>query len=174
MSCLLRRRKTALERRVLAVREGKIRNRAPRGYPTTELDGIHVQERLRHYEECQVRDRSTGVTYPRTSMPYAYLPLSQGQIRVLGILPGEENSGICCTVEHIDLGTDQAPKYEALSYCWEGPNEEKTIWIEGCRFTVSKSLFEVMNCLHYPQITRTFWIDAISINQDRNDTEKRP
>ena len=127
----------------------------PRGYPTTDLDVMHIRERLQR--EVRKRSSRTGVTYLKTLLPYVYFPLSHGQIRVLDLLPGKGDSDLCCTVKHIDLKAAEVSKYEALSYCWEGADEEKmTIWIEDCAFGVPQSLFVALNCVRDPWISRTF------------------
>lgn len=143
----------------------------PSGYPDTELDVMHRQKLLQRDE--QRRSQSAVAMYRKTLLPYVHSPLHKGQIRVLDILPGEDESDVCCAVKHVDLEATEGGEYDALSYHWERVDEEqKTIWIEGCAFAVSQSLFAALKCLRDPKIPRTLWIDAISINQDEKSDEK--
>ena len=103
---------------------------------------------------------------------FEHSPLDHNQIRLLSLLPSEDE--VLCTIEKADLNSATA-QYDALSYCW-GSNEqpENTIWINGHPFVVFSNLYAALTQLRKPTSTRKLWIDAICINQvgDEGKAEK--
>lgn len=104
---------------------------------------------------------------------YRYKPLSSSrpEIRLVTLLPGSWNDGICCTLRHVYLDND--PFYEALSYMWGDANDTRPIRLDGRPIQITKNL-EI--ALHYlrpqqGQSTRVVWVDALCINQ--NDLRER-
>ncbi|TRX92927.1 hypothetical protein FHL15_006065 [Xylaria flabelliformis] len=71
--------------------------------------------------------------------------------------------GESCHLEVRDLYADDID--EALSYVWGECRASKSIWIDGRTFIVTKSLYELLLFLHYPDRSRTVWVDAVCINQ---------
>jgi Heterokaryon incompatibility protein (HET) len=63
------------------------------------------------------------------------------------------------------------PPFEALSYTWGDPTEKHTISCEGKLIQVTRNLWQALHRLRLPDTPRTFWIDAICINQ--GDIEER-
>ncbi|KAF2502296.1 HET-domain-containing protein [Lophium mytilinum] len=60
--------------------------------------------------------------------------------------------------------------FVAISYCWGNPNETSKIICDGTVMTITKSLHEALLRFRGPT-KRTFWADAICINQT-DDAEK--
>lgn len=62
------------------------------------------------------------------------------------------------------------PPYEALSYVWGSfADDPFPIELNGNRFEVTSSLFSALYSLRREHESRTFWIDAICIDQDNLD-----
>lgn len=101
------------------------------------------------------------------------VPLSKGssgkKVRVLHISPGSGQSRIDCQLEVCDLDVDGIN--EALSYVWGKSDGRKAVWIDGHLFLVTQNLYEILEYLRDPHVTRTIWIDAICINQ--SDPEEK-
>lgn len=83
--------------------------------------------------------------------------------RVVNILPGDHSSPIHCEVRAINL--DKPPPYCALSYVWGKHSKSYKIFIDQTEMGVTQSLYEALQHLRSHEETRTFWIDAICINQ---------
>jgi hypothetical protein len=59
----------------------------------------------------------------------------------------------------------EAPEYNALSYCWGETQEHQPIFLDEKHFLVTKNLFEALLHLRQPDRPTIVWIDAICINQ---------
>ncbi|OCK86316.1 HET-domain-containing protein, partial [Lepidopterella palustris CBS 459.81] len=103
------------------------------------------------------------------SEPHSYRPLSGQDIRLIQLLPGKGNDAIQCNINHVSLGDNV--EYEALSYCWGDNRPEAEIYCDNGRLGVTKNLYSALCHLRHNDIRRTFWIDAICINQA--DIEER-
>jgi len=104
---------------------------------------------------------------------YTYLPLNEGEIRLLELLPNNDpSSQISCRLHHALI--DRSPLYHALSYTW-GKNAWRLtprprIFIEGNLLPVMPNLEAFLRQYRqdgarlgvYPML----WVDAICINQD--------
>lgn len=107
---------------------------------------------------------------------YCYSPLSResGTIRLLRLLPNKNNAAKlrCELVEYTlhDSGKATYP-YEALSYVWGSSHETRPILIDNEYLHVTLNLHAVLLRLRDRDIPRTFWVDAICINQV-DDQEK--
>lgn len=106
---------------------------------------------------------------------YEYRPLREGpnNIRLIQILPGTGDAGIVCQVFQYTLRNDKAfGLYEALSYVWGDSNMPHSILIRNAEdveyrsFRITHNLYTALRRLRDPDLPRTFWIDAICINQD--------
>jgi hypothetical protein len=92
-------------------------------------------------------------------------------------------SGKTMTWEHPVAGVDRAqyelpdtpprgePAFEALSYVWGSPGGSGHVLVQGAAgkqevIAVRENLMAALRRLRYPSESRTFWVDAISINQD--------
>jgi hypothetical protein len=102
---------------------------------------------------------------------YSPLDVSKAQIRLVTLLPAtHEDDDIHCflrTIDVHDIKDNEENKYEALSYTWGDPLEEKkTIYLHDRPFKVTKNLYVALRFLRKSSLPRTLWIDAICINQD--------
>src|SRR5437763_1583854 len=72
--------------------------------------------------------------------PFHYIPLeSYETVRVITVLPGDEDAEIECMIEHTSL---EAPKpYIALSYVWGDPTVKKCIRLNGHSFSITENLY---------------------------------
>ncbi|TGO33472.1 hypothetical protein BHYA_0244g00090 [Botrytis hyacinthi] len=100
---------------------------------------------------------------------YSSLSLESNKIRLLRILPNEDEEGdIKCTLFVYPLhdsgrGTH---RYEALSYVWGDAGDSRSIFINGHSLTVRANLHIALSRLRDPVLDRIIWIDAICINQE--------
>ncbi|KAM0183793.1 hypothetical protein ACHAPF_000237 [Botrytis cinerea] len=100
---------------------------------------------------------------------YSSLPLVSNNIRLLRILPNEnEEADINCTLFVYPLhdsgrGTH---RYEALSYVWGDADNSCSICVNGHSLIVRANLHSALLRLRDPVLDRIIWIDAICINQE--------
>ncbi|RYP40497.1 hypothetical protein DL767_001626 [Monosporascus sp. MG133] len=73
------------------------------------------------------------------------------------------------TLESFDL--DNAPPYEAVSYCWGDPTPSEQMMIDGCTFRLTQSAYKLLLARRSFWRQRWIWIDAICINQ-QDEVEK--
>ncbi|KAF9736360.1 hypothetical protein PMIN03_010192 [Paraphaeosphaeria minitans] len=83
--------------------------------------------------------------------------------RVLELQPGHSSSPVRCNL--LNAALDNAPNYEALSYCWGDPKDTRTVTCNGRKFPVTKNLHEALVRLRRRSGKRTLWVDALCINQ---------
>jgi hypothetical protein len=111
---------------------------------------------------------------------YEYRPLREGpnNIRLIQILPGVGDAGIVCQVFQYTLRNDKAfGLYESLSYVWGNFDNPHDILVRNAEdseyrtFKVTHNLYTALRRLRDPDLPRTFWIDAICINQ--HDLQER-
>ncbi|KAB8254964.1 heterokaryon incompatibility protein-domain-containing protein [Aspergillus pseudonomiae] len=99
---------------------------------------------------------------------YSRLPPGSETIRILRLLPSEDNTTqIQCQLVNYTLpstSTGYHP-YEALSYVWGSESTPQSIRIDGQILSVTKNLYTALLYLREHQLERLLWIDAICINQ---------
>lgn len=95
---------------------------------------------------------------------YSSLPLKDGDIRVLKILPDEWAADIRCKISVVSLG--DAPEYVALSYVWGGPFQDGTMHINDHEQRIGRSLETALRYYRRAGWNMPLWADAVSINQD--------
>ena len=102
-------------------------------------------------------------------LEYDELSNSDGRhsIRLLELLPGTELEPICGQLFHAKF--DEAPSYEALSYCWGNTSSLISISLNGNEFSVTPSLFAALKRLRRLSGSRILWIDAVCIDQGNLD-----
>lgn len=88
------------------------------------------------------------------------------EIRILSLLPGQWDSGICCSTEIRSL--DDRPKYEALSYVWGDESVTEPIQLNGVEANVTRNLKLALLHLRKQDEPLMLWIDALCINQGDN------
>ena len=108
-------------------------------------------------------------------------PLSPAHIRLLRILPGEDDEDIVCNVVHQALFPTRTARIEdaepfafvALSYTWglETPKREIVIEDEDRDevFTIRENLWQFLWHLRDRECEDFLWADAICINQDNTE-----
>lgn len=103
----------------------------------------------------------------QSSIIYKELIGHRASIRLLDILPpsDDEPDNIECTLHEAFLDTTAPPTYEALPYTWGDPSDHCSINLNGHPFPVRQNLFDALHHLRLADCPRTFWIDAICINQ---------
>jgi Heterokaryon incompatibility protein (HET) len=127
-----------------------------------------TQERIKEQSSMSspADDSSDGSQNP-TSFQYTPLEPSDSSIRLVVLeshkRPYMYNQEIRCRIVRTTFGAK--PKYEALSYTWGTELSKKHIKMNGHRFHVSSNLFDALLNLGNLDVERTFWIDAICINQ---------
>jgi hypothetical protein len=60
---------------------------------------------------------------------------------------------------------DGRPAFDALSYAWGGSQDSKPLYIDSCYVPLTESLHRCLRYLRDTRYVRTFWIDAVCINQ---------
>lgn len=89
--------------------------------------------------------------------------------RVFHILQTWQDGPVTGELKEYNL--DECPKYQALSYAWEGTMRECPIYCDGKVLFVTKSCEGALRRLIYGKSSRLIWVDAICINQQ--DTQER-
>jgi len=130
---------------------------------------------------------------PLLELPFVYLPLNEGEVRLLKLLPGCDAVAVRCELVHwppkfefdpdvFTNSTQQSSsvfssieRYEALSYTWDTESVAShslvPIILNDHKFEVTANLESALRHLRYEASPRTFWVDAICIDQ-KNNTEK--
>jgi len=98
---------------------------------------------------------------------YTFLNGPTSQFRLAFILPSP------CFTDRIECSfittpIDEAPPYEALSYCWGDPSDTEPIVLSKSQFSATKNLASALRHLRLPDKQRLMWIDSICINQADN------
>jgi hypothetical protein len=105
-----------------------------------------------------------------TPPKFQYQPLSDSEIRLLKISPGERGNPIHCQIEYVPLIDN--PVYIALSYVWGDASSPEHIMLNGCLFNVTRNLHTALDQLrvYCKKFTHLYvWIDAICIDQNSNN-----
>jgi len=101
----------------------------------------------------------------RAKLPlYQYKPLDAGEIRLL-VLKRQPFYPSVVKAEIIHRPISPAPEYEAVSYRWGALEFTEEVIVDGCRFSVTKSAFDLLLARRSVWKDRTIWIDQICINQ---------
>ena len=100
-----------------------------------------------------------------TDLAYQPLP-TPTSTRVFTLQPGVWDSPICLSLEEIDLDDKPHLEYEAISYTWGPPGEQRLIRIEGHEDVhIRANLWNFIRRLRSEREPRTLWADAICISQ---------
>lgn len=100
---------------------------------------------------------------PETSEWYRYMPLQPTEIRLLRLEPGSKTDVLKISLKTYSLDDDL--HYDALSYTWGDATNMPAVSCDGKSIAVTRNLFQALQQLRDPDHPRTFWIDAICINQ---------
>lgn len=134
-----------------------------------KLSNVVVKRVQKTIDAKDLRAAGTTSSVPYRAPPslsrYAYVDIpNNSSIRVLELAAGGEEDPIRCTLRTVDL--DDLPEYEAISYCWGGPPDERSILCGEGTLPITKNLYDALQQFRAPETTRTVWADAICINQE--------
>jgi hypothetical protein len=107
------------------------------------------------------------VTSAQFSLPvneYSYKPLEDGHVRLLRLSAEESGEGPVLSMVHVSL--DEAPQYDALSYCWGTDPAIHPVQIDNKTLYVRSNLYQALRHIRTSEQGRFVWIDALCINQD--------
>lgn len=106
-------------------------------------------------------------------MPYKHSTFEpdKRQIRVVTLKPGAWQDEICGSIDVQSF--DEHPIYDALSYVWGDPSNQKPIRLNDNVFEVTENLWVVLRRLRDPQIRRVLWVDAICIDQSNKEEKSQ-
>jgi hypothetical protein len=108
---------------------------------------------------AQLRQQEAPIT-----TPYAYHPLpSPGQIRLLVLEPIDQSPDASIHVSVLNHSIEEAPLYEALSYCWGDVSKMAQITTDGKSMLVTPNLCAALMYLRQNSTPRTLWVDAVCI-----------
>jgi hypothetical protein len=111
-----------------------------------------------------------------SSYPYSLLPPGSDSIRLLRLLPNEDEAApLHCELCNYSL---QRPSlrthmYEALSYVWGDPNKTLPIRVGKNQFQVTLNLHAALLRLRDHSFERIIWVDAICIDQSNNEERRQ-
>ena len=92
------------------------------------------------------------------------LPLkSLFSTRVLTIHPAVKWQPIKASLSEVDLADN--PRYEALSYTWGLPGNEKEIIIDNVKVLIRHNLWSFLQRVRHQDAARAVWVDALCISQ---------
>lgn len=102
-----------------------------------------------------------------------YEPLNEGidSIRLLILHPADtsdDSSVIRCELKHATFR--DKPLYEALSYTWGSPDDQKQMFVNGMQVPARQNLYSALFHLRKSEI-RVLWVDAVCI--DQTNTKER-
>ncbi len=89
---------------------------------------------------------------------------SNRHIRMLVLHPGERQSTIKCSLEHLHIDDPRAV-YEALSYVWGPPDPARSLICDGRTVQIGPNLHTALTYLRHRDKPRNLWVDAVCINQ---------
>ncbi|TGO15317.1 hypothetical protein BTUL_0041g00010 [Botrytis tulipae] len=111
-----------------------------------------------------------------SSYSYSSLPASGEDIRLLRLLPNEDEAApLHCELRDYSLrrSTSRAHLYEAVSYVWGDPDNTLSIFVDKRQFQVTVNLHAALLRLRDHSFERILWVDAICINQNNNDERRQ-
>lgn len=105
------------------------------------------------------------------------------QIRLLKLLPGENDDNIRCQLKVVDIFTSDTSHgdspsrpvdpYCAVSYTWGSESQPQQIWIDGRHLTVRRNCWYALQQARHLVPELPIWIDSICIDQG-NSNDRRP
>ena len=92
------------------------------------------------------------------------MPLEAGQVRLLHLkaTPDPDIVEFSLSVRSLD---DDDVRFEALSYTWGDCSDLHSVSCQGATIQVTRNLLGALRQLKHASRDRTFWIDAVCINQ---------
>lgn len=108
-------------------------------------------------------ERQIGRTTDHTNHSYDILPSSQ-HARYLLLHPANSDSDrLTCTLYTARL--DDFPSFEAISYVWGTPVQNRLIRCNGKNIPITANLYDALLQVRLENKPRTLWVDSICINQ---------
>jgi hypothetical protein len=152
----------------IAANAAVVQDLAAKGVTGVTNSVVQVVQKSRDAKDLRSAGKAMVIQYDEPSTihgryVYAKIPNST-TIRLLLLEPGQKNEPICCKLSAVDL--DASPIYEAISYCWGGPLDERKIMCGQGILPVTKNLYDALHRFRDPEKPRTLWADAICINQE--------
>ncbi|PVH88832.1 HET-domain-containing protein [Cadophora sp. DSE1049] len=100
---------------------------------------------------------------------YEYAPLPGGNhIRLLYLEPGTKHEAGRCQLQTV--GLDDAPPFEALSYCWGSPELDYLISVSGeGALKITSNLVSALIRVRHETEVKVLWVDAVCIDQKNTD-----
>ncbi|KAK3167530.1 hypothetical protein OEA41_010657 [Lepraria neglecta] len=96
---------------------------------------------------------------------YTYSPLKRDEIRILTLMPGDDEAPIEC---YLAIGNiDAHLEYEALSYGGDRSTPSSLVKLQH-HFPVSHQLISALKALRYKEKARYLWVDKFFINGNDN------
>lgn len=98
---------------------------------------------------------------------HRYSPLEAGSIRLLRLMPSEDNEApIQCKLHDYPLQvSDERPHlYEALSYVWSTSEKSASVPTDGYDLPVTANLHNALSRLRDRCFQRIIWADSICID----------
>ncbi|KAF1834902.1 HET-domain-containing protein, partial [Decorospora gaudefroyi] len=114
--------------------------------------------------KAAIKGRKDSSPSNSSAFKHEDLDYRRGAIRLIRILPQLSKTGLIqCQIWHDNVGA----KYDCLSYVWGSESNQKQILINGKTHMVRENLWDFMRVARkkYASPPRTFWIDALCINQ---------
>ena len=106
---------------------------------------------------------------------YSYKPLqSPGNIRLLKLhRRSDVSSSIHCDL--IETSLRNSPRYEAISYTWQGQTPTRIINCAGSQLLVTENCFAALHRFRPERtgVERLLWIDSICINQSDGESQEK-
>jgi hypothetical protein len=89
---------------------------------------------------------------------------NSGDFRVLRLHPAKSRSEpIIFDLEHLSLS--EPPKFDAISYTWDGQAFEHEAYSSGKRFLITRNCRDILVNMRLPNHSCMLWIDQICIDQ---------
>jgi hypothetical protein len=101
---------------------------------------------------------------------YSHRPLSSPKrsIRVLNLLPALHiDAPLECRLQEFEEIPHK--KYEALSYVWGSPKEDRSMRCENATILITANCEAALRRLRRRTRSRILWVDSICINQSSNE-----
>lgn len=127
-------------------------------------------EDLEHLVDDEPGAKLTLPGAAKASDSHYWKLLYKNDIRIMVLHPGDFEDEIQFHMEHIRLHTPH-PKYEALSYAWEGQIATEAIWCSDRKIHVTANVHSALRHLRDQNYSRKLWIDALCI--DQSDIDER-
>lgn len=104
-----------------------------------------------------------------TSPSFSHKPVSKGDIRLLMLHPGQEDTPLRAVVYRCPLLL--ANSFQAISYTWGNAELSHSLWTPEGSIKITASLYSTMRCLRHEKQPLVLWADIVCINQ--SDKEEK-